>query len=447
MQKLNTSMAPRGQNKNESSPIFDNVSLKQGIGSVLKLNLHLFLNAGVKNIDNMNCKVLQCSLPIKFPSQESWGGSLSLPFLHLSAPPMQRFFFHDFVSQFPLLLKEKLEKQRIHNRSFQSDVCHFFQGAGMKVETGVRKITDLRGMVDRVQNRLRILEASSSFEPDVHLSSWEPQTGDTLVILVTIPPPRGIIDRLQLALVRHFGKEPLVEINYHGNKMPVYPLVSDPATWRALVASTPLDKESVHKLLVQVRDGRHRLYERQVLLREREYPVESIWLPKEKVGLKGTESELKAVKEFRSRQTEEQHWNLPLAVPNNGEVTTEYGLKRYYNGVFAEGYFHRGIDYGADVGDPVVAPAGGRVTLVGREEEGFALHGNCVGLDHGQGVMSLLLHLNSIQVREGAMVKAGELVGTVGSTGMSTGPHLHWGLYVNGECIDPKVWMEPQAWS
>ena len=63
-----------------------------------------------------------------------------------------------------------------------------------------------------------------------------------------------------------------------------------------------------------------------------------------------------------------------------------------------------------------------------------------MGIDHGQGVLSVLMHLQDINVQEGAMVEAGQQIGTIGSTGASTGPHLHWGLYVNEVAVDPVPW-------
>jgi murein DD-endopeptidase MepM/ murein hydrolase activator NlpD len=90
----------------------------------------------------------------------------------------------------------------------------------------------------------------------------------------------------------------------------------------------------------------------------------------------------------------------------------------------------------------VVAPAAGRIALVGRVNQGFSLHGNTVGIDHGQGVLSIMIHLHRINVNEGDLVQAGQVIGTVGSTGISTGPHLHWGLYVNGVSVDPVPWRE-----
>ncbi|NEO60047.1 MAG: M23 family metallopeptidase, partial [Moorea sp. SIO4G2] len=91
-------------------------------------------------------------------------------------------------------------------------------------------------------------------------------------------------------------------------------------------------------------------------------------------------------------------------------------------------------------GSPVVAPAAGQIALVGRESEGFRVHGNTVGINHGQGVLSIMLHLSEIKVKEGDFVQAGQVIGTIGSTGASTGPHLHWGLYVHGQSVDPVPW-------
>jgi murein DD-endopeptidase MepM/ murein hydrolase activator NlpD len=80
------------------------------------------------------------------------------------------------------------------------------------------------------------------------------------------------------------------------------------------------------------------------------------------------------------------------------------------------------------------------VRLVGREAKGFEIHGNTIGLDHGQEVLSIMIHLSRIDVKEGDFVTAGQRIGAIGDTGASTGPHLHWGLYVNGVAVDPVPW-------
>jgi len=79
---------------------------------------------------------------------------------------------------------------------------------------------------------------------------------------------------------------------------------------------------------------------------------------------------------------------------------------------------------------------------VGREADGFVIHGNTVGVDHGQGVSSIFIHLSRIDVQEGDVVAAGQRIGAIGATGSATGPNLHWGLYVNGQSVDPVPWRE-----
>ena len=86
-------------------------------------------------------------------------------------------------------------------------------------------------------------------------------------------------------------------------------------------------------------------------------------------------------------------------------ISSQYGQQRFYNGKFAKNYYHRGIDYAATTGSPVSSPAAGKVVLVGLEDKGFDLHGNCVGLDHGQGVASMFMHLDKVHVKVGTKGK------------------------------------------
>lgn len=81
---------------------------------------------------------------------------------------------------------------------------------------------------------------------------------------------------------------------------------------------------------------------------------------------------------------------------------------------------------------------GGIVTVV-RE---WSLHCRKVGIDHGQGLESIYLHMSKLAVAEGAMVKKADAIGYVGSTGRSTGPHLHWSLYANGVPVNPMDWVQ-----
>ena len=109
------------------------------------------------------------------------------------------------------------------------------------------------------------------------------------------------------------------------------------------------------------------------------------------------------------------------------------------NGKLLDDYFHAGMDFAAARGTPVKACADGKVLVA---HTGWKLHGNTIVLDHGQGVVSIYIHMNSLNVKEGDEVKEGDKIGAVGSTGRASGPHLHFGLYVNNTAADPKYWFE-----
>ncbi|MCA9795026.1 MAG: M23 family metallopeptidase [Candidatus Eremiobacteraeota bacterium] len=129
--------------------------------------------------------------------------------------------------------------------------------------------------------------------------------------------------------------------------------------------------------------------------------------------------------------------------PSDGPRTSPYGVRRVRNGRTAG--FHRGLDYAPGYGAPVTAGADGVVTLVGKN---YTLLGNCVIINHGEGLTSLFLHLSAFNVKEGQTIKAGQVVGKVGTTGASTGPHLHYATYFHGEPIDPDQLLHiPAEWA
>lgn len=213
--------------------------------------------------------------------------------------------------------------------------------------------------------------------------------------------------------------------------------LSNSNQFRALVPTTPLDKPGT--LTIRATGGGETA-EVTVRLANRKFPTQSIRISGS--GSDGTDREFDRVDAFKKLVTPEKLWQGAFRRPNQGPITSGYGIRRYYNGVFAKDYYHRGIDYAGAYGSPVVAPAPGRVALVGRVSEGFKLHGNTVGIDHGQGITTIYLHLSRISVKEGDFVRSGQVIGAVGATGGVTGPHLHWGLYVNGLSVDPAPWRE-----
>lgn len=127
-------------------------------------------------------------------------------------------------------------------------------------------------------------------------------------------------------------------------------------------------------------------------------------------------------------------WDGAFRLPVPGRVVSAYGVRSVYNGV--PWGRHLGLDLQAARGTPVRAAQHGVTVLAER----LPLGGNTVLVDHGAGVFTSYLHLESVAVRVGQPVRAGQVVGAVGSTGLSTAPHLHWGVWVNGVLVDPLPW-------
>jgi murein DD-endopeptidase MepM/ murein hydrolase activator NlpD len=121
-----------------------------------------------------------------------------------------------------------------------------------------------------------------------------------------------------------------------------------------------------------------------------------------------------------------------LSRPVNGHQTSSYGMRRHP--LLGYNRFHRGIDFGAPYGSPIMASADGMVQGAGRAG-GYGLQ---VRLAHGGGIATSYSHMSQIAVYPGTRVRQGQVIGYVGSTGLSTGPHLHYELYRNGVPVDPN---------
>jgi murein DD-endopeptidase MepM/ murein hydrolase activator NlpD len=137
-------------------------------------------------------------------------------------------------------------------------------------------------------------------------------------------------------------------------------------------------------------------------------------------------------KTFRTSSAERE-WAGRFVPPVDAATSDVFGTRRVFNG--ATKSVHQGLDYRVGPGTPVSAVNGGTVILA----RPLYFEGNCVVLDHGQGLLSLYLHLSEIKVKEGERVDRGQLLGLSGVTGRATGPHLHIAVRWQGVYLNPAA--------
>jgi murein DD-endopeptidase MepM/ murein hydrolase activator NlpD len=165
-----------------------------------------------------------------------------------------------------------------------------------------------------------------------------------------------------------------------------------------------------------------------------------VGVPQNTVGIEITENETELLQDYTTNPTSIKYWNGKFLSPVPSELSAAYssyyGGRRSYNGS-GYYYFHSGLDYYSVMGGNIYAAASGRVIYQGS----LLLHGNTTMIDHGWGVYTLYAHQSEFLVREGQQVSAGDLIGRVGSTGRSSGPHMHWEIWVGGIQVDPLDWV------
>lgn len=264
-----------------------------------------------------------------------------------------------------------------------------------------------------------------------------------LVTLVLLAASPAVADKARLVLDGQFTQgglavgytEPGAKIHFAGRDV----RVSDDGIF---VIGFHRDDPAEMVLVITYPDGTQE--ERSLAITTREFNIQRIdGLDQNKVSppesvLKRIREEGALVRKARDHDTPETWFSEGFIWPVKGPISGVYGSQRILNGQPRQP--HYGIDIAMPVGTPVVAPASGIVRLV---HEDMYFSGGTLLLDHGHGLQSGFLHMNSIDVREGQFVRKGEVIGTVGATGRATGPHLDWRINWFDKRIDPGLLVPP----
>ena len=187
-------------------------------------------------------------------------------------------------------------------------------------------------------------------------------------------------------------------------------------------------------------DGSHLLWQETAL------DVEAVAWPYEDIQIDGPNAALLAPEiqnadanaraPYQRFATPARHWTGIFDPPSGGDITAGYGALRSFNGGPVSDY-HRGIDYGGPTGSPITAPGSGIVAWAGRTDR----RGNGMIIDHGAGVFTGYYHLSEVLLQAGDIAERGAPIGRMGSTGLATGPHLHWEVVVRGVTVNPTPWI------
>ena len=223
-------------------------------------------------------------------------------------------------------------------------------------------------------------------------------------------------------------------VTYNGKRVLV---MEQEDQWRAAIG-VPLDTD-VGRAMISLSDGSTLFFDVNAhAYREQRLKVASSYVSLSEEALARVGRERKIIDAALTNWRDKKLTDVSLQAPVDGPRSSSFGLRRFFNDQPRSP--HKGMDIAANAGTPIRAPRDGQVTTTGD----FYFNGNTVIVDHGQGYVTMYCHLNEISVTKGQYLSIGDVLGTVGATGRVTGPHLHFGTYLNGTAVDPALLLPIQ---
>lgn len=264
---------------------------------------------------------------------------------------------------------------------------------------------------------------------NIFLSANKIANGDVLLLQITPDNPRSPVTSMQ--------------IDFNKNTYQVYPHpVKGDGAYFALIAIPYRTKPGTKTLTLKFSGPNGHLtrqipfdviggkYKTDVL------KVDSRRVDPNKKDLKRANREHKAIKHIYANGSTERLWEGPFQLPVKNEISSLFGNRRVFNGKLKS--YHNGLDFRSPKGTPIYATNSGIV----RAAKNLFYSGNAVIIDHGTGIFTIYAHLSEIKTAAGQRVDKGQMIGLTGATGRVSGPHLHWGIKINGSAVNPLQFVE-----
>lgn len=279
----------------------------------------------------------------------------------------------------------------------------------------------------RLDERLREIEPPRRLAPRIYWTPAVPGEG-TFVVLTLEPEPTGM---------------PVFEIRARARDREVALSSLDGGAYFGLVAAPLGVPEVPVEITITLVDGTRIARRLSLLVETLDFPatrlrVASRFTAPDEPAVERIRREREIVRAALATVTTIPLWDGAFIMPRDDATTSPYGQRRIFNNELRSR--HTGLDVRGRTGDPVYASNDGRVILA----RDLFYTGNAVYIDHGLGIVTGYFHLSKHAVTEGQWVEKGQLIGRVGATGRVTGPHLHWGLYLQGAALDPSTLLGPE---
>jgi len=230
---------------------------------------------------------------------------------------------------------------------------------------------------------------------------------------------------------------------FSGNNFSFYE--SNNNSLETIIAASYWVQPGIHNL--KIKENNNYIYHKNIKVLKGNFPESWIKVSEDKEKLVRPDEEDKALQKKLKKDREKvtkarlnssihKLYDNNFIWPLKGTISTDFGATRYVNGSLQSR--HSGIDIAAPTGTIVKATNTGIVTLAAN----LTVTGNTVIIDHGHNIFSAYAHLNKMNVQNGEKVNKGDKIGEIGSTGFSTGPHLHWTIKVSNIFVNPKVFLD-----